>query len=69
MYMGARESCLRACATLLCHARVKNKWDKPLLDVNEILIHGYVELKRSNMERCICVSQNLLEKQLYDVFI
>ena len=22
MYMGARESCLRACATLLCHARV-----------------------------------------------
>ena len=23
MYMGARESCLRACATLLCHARVK----------------------------------------------
>ena len=33
MYMGARESCLRACATLLCHARVKNNWDKPLLDV------------------------------------
>ena len=23
MYMGARESCLRACATLLCQARVK----------------------------------------------
>ena len=23
MYMGARESCLRTCATLLCHARVK----------------------------------------------
>ena len=33
MYMGARESCLRACATLLRHARVKNNWDKPLLDV------------------------------------
>ena len=24
MYMGARESCLRACASLPCHARVKN---------------------------------------------
>ena len=25
MYMGARESCLRACATLPCHARVKKQ--------------------------------------------
>ena len=33
MYMGARESCLRAYASLLCHARVKNNRDKPLLDV------------------------------------
>ena len=50
MYMGARESCLRACATLLCHARVKTIGTSLCLTpssliasatITEILIHGY----------------------------
>ena len=50
MYMGARESCLRACATLLCHACVKTIVTSLCLTssslivsatITEILIHGY----------------------------
>ena len=50
MHMGARESCLRACATLLCDARVKTIGTSLCLTpssliasatITEILTHGY----------------------------
>ena len=34
MYMGARQSCLRACVTLLVSRARENNWDKPLFDVH-----------------------------------
>ena len=42
MYMGARESCLRACATLLCHARVKTIGTSLCLTSSSLLVSATI---------------------------
>ena len=45
MYMGARESCLRACATLLCHARVKTIGTSLCLTSSSLIVSLPLSLK------------------------
>ena len=67
MYMGTRESCLRACATLLCHARVKTIGTSLCLTSSSLVVSATIterswstdtfELKSSNLHEYT----NLLE--------